>query len=241
MKTFKSLFVGVVVASSVVFGQGIAHASTFTWDFAPGQKSTTFGNTKTFADTQNKYNITARGYKLPNGQTSTIPKKGVSWTNTYTANDNLYAKYTSTDPQETGLGLVGTSDGEINKNTFIQLDLTGLPKDTQYVDLVISSIQKGETATIWGSNHVGTPGSLLAELTGNLGTIQTYRYDLSKGSYLSVSADPQYCGSNDILIQSRFTVKTPTKKVPESSTLAGIFALSTYGIGSVLSRKLKQK
>ncbi len=241
MKTFKSLFVGVVVASSVVLGQGMAHASTFTWDFAPGQKSVTFGNTKTFADAQNKYNITARGYKLPSGKTSPAPKNGAEWTTTYTANNNLYGKYTSGDLEETGLGLTGSGDGEINKNTFIQLDLTALPKDTEYIDLVISSIQKGETATIWGSNTVGKPGSLLAELTGNLGTIQTYRYNLSKGSYLSVSADPNGSGSNDILIQSRFTIKTPSRKVPESSSLVGILAVSTYGVSSVLSRKLRKK
>lgn|GEM_PF-2661301 len=241
MKTLKSLFVGVVVASSVAFGQGIAHASTFTWNFAPGPTSTTFGSTKTFKDTQNQYSITASGYKLTS-ETSPDPNKVTSWTPTFTTPNDLYGKYTGGDLklEETGLGLTGSGDGEINKNSFIQLDLTALP-NAKYVDLTISSLQSGETATIWGSNSAGTPGSFVTELTGGKSTaFQTYKYDLSKGSYLTVSADPKVKGSNDILIQSGLKVEIP-QSVPESSSLIGILAVSTYGISSVLSRKLRQK
>lgn len=244
MVSIKNLLPAAIVAA-IAFMPNAAHASTFTWDFASSPGNDFETNTQTFNDTQSKYTITARGYSLGSA-TSLTPGVGKTWNTQYTANYDLFGKYSGGNlgKDETGLGLANNDDYEIDSNSFIQLDFSSLPTTTQYVDLVISSIQKGETATIWGSNSVGTPGAFLTELKNTNGstseTIQTYQYDLSKGRYLSVSTDPSAHGGNDILIQSGLTAEIPIHSVPEPSSEIGLLVFSSFvSTGLMLKRSRK--
>lgn len=166
-----------------------------------------------------------------------------------TPNNNLYGKFIVGDPSETGLGLVqpNTQDEhEIEKTTFIQLDFTKLPSTTQSVDLYISSIQAGETATIWGSDTLGMPGTFLTQLTGspdvqfftiNSTNLQQYRY-------YSISTNPTVTGNNNnILIRSGLLAQIdeepgPPISIPEPSA---IFGLAALGVGASVKRLFSKK
>jgi hypothetical protein len=212
---------------------GPSQAASYVWNFAANASCTAvpsspvslcdadYGSAEVvFQDTTSTYLITARGYDLG---TATSPLSLVVGTTTWTIapttpNDHLWAKFNGIDlgVEETGLGIANPNTGadrEIEKNNFAQLDLTALPPETQSVDLVISSIQSGETATVWASTTVGEPGLLLARYIGPLiggAAVTTFHYDLSAGPYLSVSADPNQSGSNNILIGSGFAADIPT-------------------------------
>ncbi len=60
---------------------------------------------------------------------------------------DLYAKYTSGDSTETGLGLSGTANNEISYPNGILL-VAG--SNTQFTSLTIGSLQSSETWSIWG-------------------------------------------------------------------------------------------
>src|SRR5262245_41524989 len=73
---------------------------------------------------------------------------------------DLFSKFTSGDPTETGLGINNDPSGEheIYPGTFIQIQLlTPLPPGTAYSLLVVGSVQSGETVHIYSTT---TPGTL---------------------------------------------------------------------------------
>jgi hypothetical protein len=238
-------------------GAAVAAPVTYTWDFAANQSCTAVpGNPVQLCDsdynastvvfaatTDNALKITARGYDLGATTSPTVLHVGTTiWTNPVTTPDKLWAKFNGSNlgADETGLGL-NTPDGsdhEINKNNFIQLDLSALPANALSVDLKISSLQAGETATIWGSTTLGQPGTLLAEFTGpgaGGAAVTTFHYDLSKGRFLTVSSDPNVTNSNDVLIESGFLV---TFKGPEPGTMA-LFGAGLAGAIAFRRRKKK--
>ena len=212
---------------------GRSYAASFVWDFAANASCAAVPSSPvslcdsdynapevTFQDTTASYFITARGYDLGTG---TSPLSLVVGTTTWSIpsmapNSDLWAKFNGNNlgDNETGLGIAGPNDQgnrEIEPNNFVQLDLTGLPPNAQFIDLTISSLQTSETATVWGSSMVGEPGVLLASFTGpgsGGADVVTFHYDLSSGLYLSVSANPNQAAPNDNLIQSGFTAEIPT-------------------------------
>jgi len=67
---------------------------------------------------------------------------------------------------ENGLGIAGTSsDNEIDTNTFVQVDLNGIitagGKDPV---MVVNSVQRGETYTVYGSNTLASIGVPLGQV-----------------------------------------------------------------------------
>ena len=192
--------------------------------------------TATFADTTATFDITARGYDLGTG---TSPLSLIVGTTVWTVpsmspNNDLWAKFDGNNlgADETGLGVANPNTGgnrEIEKTNFIQLDLTSLPA-VQSVDLVISSLQSTETATVWGSNTLGQPGLLLATFVGpgaGGAAVVTFHYDLSAGLYLTVSANPNQSGPNNILIQSGFAAEIPTTTTTSSTTTTSTTTTTT--------------
>jgi hypothetical protein len=75
---------------------------------------------------------------------------------------NLYSNNIISD--KNGLGLAIDVDHEINKSTFIQLDLSGIISklvDGSVPNITIKDIQKHEGFSLYGSNELGSQGVLL--------------------------------------------------------------------------------
>ncbi len=73
----------------------------------------------------------------------------------------LYGK--NDGPDENGLGFAGTVDNEIDNTDFIQLDLTGaIDSGAHNAQMIVASVQTGESFDVYGSNTLGTIGVLLA-------------------------------------------------------------------------------
>ena len=191
----------------------------------------------TFTDTTATFDITARGYDLGTGTSPLTLVVGTTvWTvPSMSPNNDLWAKFDGGNlgADETGLGVANPNTAgnrEIEKTNFIQLDLTSLPADVQSVDLVISSLQSTETATVWGSNTLGQPGLLLATFVGpgaGGAAVVTFHYDLSAGLYLTVSANPNQSGANNVLIQSGFAAEIPTTTTTSSTTTTSTTTTTT--------------
>ncbi|MGD0468501.1 MAG: PEP-CTERM sorting domain-containing protein [Terriglobales bacterium] len=110
----------IVLAVACVMAPA-AFASTITWDFATASNASLGSKTHTY--TEDGISITATGSK------------------------DLYYKVDGGD--ETGLGLVGESDHEIEKGQSIVLNLGGLfSKDVTGLTLTLGSIQKGEVGYV---------------------------------------------------------------------------------------------
>jgi hypothetical protein len=258
-KGIPPLLLNVPMSLMLMSLSGTAYAASYVWDFAANAScaavpsspvslcDSDYGSPEIlFQDTTNTYFITARGYNLGS---ATSPLSLIVGTTTWTIppmapNSDLWAKFNGNNlgANETGLGIASPNNQgnhEIEPNNFVQLDLTGLPPNAQFIDLAISSLQTNETATVWGSSTVGEPGVLLASFTGpgsGGADVVTFHYDLSFGLYVSVSANPNQGGSNDNLIQSGFTAEIPTTTttttVPTTTTSSSTTTTTTTRPGS---------
>ncbi len=135
-------FTGKVVDSkgTTVFSacSGSCTSITSTWNF--NLPSGTLGTSQAY--NVNGVKITAYGYNTSGGTAA------------------LYGKNAGGD--ENGLGINGTTDNEIDRTHFVQLDLTNLiAAGATNVQILINSIQTGETYAIYGSNTLGSLGTLL--------------------------------------------------------------------------------
>ena len=132
-----------------VFATSAAKATVVTWSLNPNGIEGAVGSTsQTFVSSG--YSITAYGYTV--GGSSHTPL-------------GLYYKNQGYD--ETGLGIVGPADHELQGNggypeQFIQLDVSSIVAQG-FTDgkIQIGSVQSGsnDTFVIWGSSTLGDPGS----------------------------------------------------------------------------------
>ena len=139
----------VLAALSVIcfFAGSSAWATVVTWNLNPDGTEGAVGSTShTF--TSSGYNITAYGYTVG------IPNTPLG----------LYFK--NQGPDETGLGIVGPSDHELQGNgvfpqQFIQLDVSSiLAQGFTDGKIQIGSVQgsSNDQFVIWGSSTLGDPG-----------------------------------------------------------------------------------
>ncbi len=173
----------------------VASAGSITFDFS--HPTGTLGTTQNY--TAGGVTITASGFNL-----SGDPR-------------DLYGKCCGAN--ETGLGLDGETDHEIDTNHFVQLDLTNLnnhvPPYTVTL-VIIQSLQSGEGFKIFGSNTAGSLGSnLLASGTGGLTDTVTVTNSCGGGpcTYLDITA-----ASDNVLVDS-LTATSTNAPTPEPGTL----------------------
>jgi hypothetical protein len=160
-----------------VFSAASASAVLVTWNLNPSGLNQDAGSTHvTF--TQLGYSITAYGYTNSNGTGSPL---------------NLFYKNGGFD--ETGLGIVGPSDHELQGSgsqplQFITLDISALLATGKVFDgaIELGSVQSSsnDTFNIYGSNTLGTLGSQIGG-TYNSTSDQVFLTLASFGSYNYIS------------------------------------------------------
>ncbi len=195
-----SIFVCLFVASS-------AWATLVTWDLNPGGNNGAVGSSShTF--TSSGYNITAYGYTVG------------------TPNTPLGLYFKNQGPDETGLGIVGQADNELQGNgssalQFIQLDVSSiLAQGFTNGQLEIGSVQaaSNDTFVIWGSSSLGDPGQQIGGVYNSSSDLVFLSIqDFTSYNFISVGAL-----SGDVLpVAFRATLAA----VPEMSALFPIIGL----------------
>ncbi len=120
-------------------------ANPITWTFLEHGHNVLLGNSSVF--TESGFSLKAYGY-------SKVPYRP----------SPLFAKFTSGDPGETGLGMRSDLGGEheIDNNHFVQIDSVITPAGARVGSIGIGSVQLKEDAGIYGSNVLGVLGTWLA-------------------------------------------------------------------------------
>lgn len=140
----------VLLCGSFAFASSSAWATLVTWNLNPSGLNQAVGSSSQNF-TVSGYTITAYGYDNNNG-TGTLHE--------------LFYKNAGSD--ETGLGLTNVANNELqvdsqgNPLQFIQLSLTSiLTQGFTNGKIEIGSVQSGELFNLYGSNTLGTLGTLL--------------------------------------------------------------------------------
>ncbi len=132
---------------------------------------------------------------------------------------------------ENGVGIYGTSDNEITKNTFIELDLSNINSP---FSLTIGSTQLTEGFHVCFSSTLGTLGSSCTDYaTPGKDPFTTAYFTKPLGDqFVSIQADGGANGAGNVLLDSLNTAATPE---PGSLVLLGTGILGAAG---VIRRKL---
>jgi hypothetical protein len=221
------------LAISAIFGVAAASQATLiTWSL--NMPSGNVGSSShTYLDTTNVYDVVAHGYSTADA--APVYSHGETWTTGSVSNVNLYGK--NDGAGETGLGLNGQSDNEVDNKHFIQLDThdikaAGLTNFT----FSIGSEQSGEGYVIWGSNTAGAAGVALYNGTGTPVTLSQAisSSDYSSYRYFSISASSSKSG-NDLKTDGNLVLGgVSAQAVPEPVSM---FALATGAIALLRKRK----
>ena len=141
-----TLSIKLVLACSALLALAAtpARATLVTWDFNPTNANASVGSAShTFASSG--YSITAYGFDVVSGPDTP---------------HDLYYKDASPDH---GLGFVGTPHNEIQTDNYIQLDLSSiLSQGFTNGQIKVSSIDSGESFSLYGSNTLGSRGTFLS-------------------------------------------------------------------------------
>jgi hypothetical protein len=148
-------------------------------------------------DTNNNYTlngITITAYGFIKSSTSDIP------TELYGINKNT---------EKLGLGIYRDVDNEINKTTYIQLDLSGVVNklaEGSVPNIVIQDIQKHEGFTLYGSNTLGSLGDKIYLSSDNPTTQNIPLTSYKSYRYISITASGELDGANVILNSIEYVV-----------------------------------
>ncbi len=200
----KHKFTTMIMALAAM-GALATQANAVTFDFQSNGQNVNLGPTSTF--TVGGFSLTASGFLVAGGTA------------------DLFSKFTSGDPTETGLGFaidptLPTNQHEIVNTDFIQLTLPTVPP-SNFNEVLVASVQPGETALVYFST---TPGSfagatLLGTLTGN-GSIIIPPGDQT--GFIDITA-----GTGNVLLES------VTISVPDSGSAVALLGIALAGIEGV--------
>jgi hypothetical protein len=194
------------------------------------------GSSHTYLDTTSTFSLNIAGFKTHNA--APVYALDGTWSTGTVSSTDMYGKTSS--PDETGLGIKGLAEDEIDDKSFVQIDTQTL-KNHGLGDLTIfiSSEQKGEGYVIWGSNSASAPGkalytgvgtstqSIFSQLISD-SDYGTYRYfSVSASSSLS---DGKLVTNGNCLIKDGLSAQV----VPEP---ASMLALATGAIAFFRKRK----
>lgn len=204
----KRMLWGAALALGAMSLSGVSRADTFTWNFdvPTGNVGST---THTYADTSNLFSITAHAYA---------------------GGRNLFGKFTSGDPSETGLGINDRTSNEIQVGDYIQLDvenlqLNGFTDMTMYIGSVQGDSSSGEGFKIWGSNTLGTLGTELTHVRG--GDVDSYIIgDITNYRYFSV----QGTDTGDVLIRNGLKANRSPIPEPAFYQMSALLLLGGAGV-----------
>jgi hypothetical protein len=144
MKTSKlSAKLILAICAAFALASTSAHAVLVTWDLNPTNANASLGAaSKTF--TVSSYSITAYGFDKVSGP------------------DTPHTLYYKDAGGDHGLGLVDTPHNEIQLDNYIQFDLTSiLALGFTNGQIKMSSVDPGESFNLYGSNTLGSLGTLL--------------------------------------------------------------------------------
>jgi hypothetical protein len=202
MATVHRKLAGVAMALALGTAGGAAQATLYTFNFA--SPTGDLGTQETY--TNNGVSITAYGFEGLFDST------------------RLWGKNAGGD--EKGLGIKNEDDHEIDTHNFVQLSMSNLwSQSPTSLSMSIGSVQSGESWRIYGSNVLGSLGTLL--LTGTTDAPAMFGVTpMPAGyAYLGVRA-----GSGNVLLSS---LSANTAPVPEPGSLAllasGLLAVVAMG------------
>jgi hypothetical protein len=191
-----SVKLALAVCAVFAFAAAPAQAVLVTWDFNPTNANASVGSAShTF--TSGGYSITAYGYDVVSGPDTP---------------HTLYYKDAPGSPYDHGLGFVGTPHNEIQTNNYIQLDLSSiLSQGFTGGQLKVSSIDPGESFSVYGSNTLGSLGTFLNTYGDTNNNLWISVPSFGTYKYISVIA----AGGDELLWAFKATV-TP---IPEAASL----------------------
>ena len=135
---------------------------------------------------------------------------------------NLYGKDNGID--DSGLGITIDNEHEINKYTYIQLDLSILKRNIKKCsipEITITSIQLTEGFTIYGSNTLGSIGNILY-ISNNTSISQMIElYWIYDYTYISITASGSNPSSNVLLYSIDYVICEYPQEIQGPTGLQG--------------------
>lgn len=211
MKRFLSLF-----ALSGVLAVAAPARADIIYTFASASFKGTLGTEQTYYSPAGQNAISTYGFDSTlNGSSLTLGKA-----------TDLYAKYSGVGSSETGLGIAGLSDYEINNKSTVELNMSTVLKanPTSSVTLTIGSVQQTEGYAVYG----GAAGP-----TTELGSFTNHNSSPTQFSFTITAAEAASSGgvfyvtapTGNVLID---TVDIKTAAVPEPAAIT--MALTGLGL-----------
>lgn len=198
-----------IITALVAMGAAFATQANadINFTFQENGSNVNLGPTSTF--TESGFSLTASGFLTAGGTT------------------DLFAKFTSGDPSETGLGtFIDSLDHEILTTNFIQLTLPTTPP-SNFTMILLGSVQAGESAQVYFTT---TAGSLTgATLLGTLNADGSFAIPMANQvGFIDITA-----GSGNVLLAGATIVPT----VPDGGTTAILLGVALSGL-ALIRRKL---